>query len=279
MCIYVYGICSHVQYLFPQFLPPHRSRGIHCPIHAAEITSRHQSHWWPRGCCQRYSPRRAACPLARTLLVLAFSPFLILRKEKGNLRRFLCQKPFSSIQSSRTVKFFAQRLPPGCCLLLAQPAPSSAAEWSQLCCWTQILITPLSFAPFHSRSPGSVEIGEVGMLMFLNLETYFPVKYTLCIRSNFNFSYRSQCQLKSLRFLLIAYFLFLFFFLHSTLKDLCYPLQKPCLSFLRWSMHLWNLCLQNLLGFVLYSQTFSAPCPEAGVNTRSAHQLALQQDI
>lgn len=180
VCIYIWHMFPGTVLLFSVYCPL-CSRGKRCPIHAAETIFHHQSHWWPQGCHQCYSPRSAPSLLTRTLPVLAFSPFLTLKKEKGNLRRFLYQKPFSSVQNSHTMKLFAQLLPPGCCLLLVQlatatsSAPSSADEWLQLCFWSQIPIMPLSFAPFHSCSLGSVEMGEGGMLMFLNLEMYFSV--------------------------------------------------------------------------------------------------------
>lgn len=124
------------------------------------------------------------CPL-RLCQFWFFPPFPTLRKEKRNLRRFLCQKPFSSIHSNCNMKLFAQPLPPGCCLLLIQPATatssatSSVDEWLHLCFWSQTPIIALSFAHFHSCSLGSGEMKEGGILMFLNLGTYFPVKYTV----------------------------------------------------------------------------------------------------
>lgn len=86
---------------------------------------------------------------------------------------------------------------------LPQPSPHLPAEMMSddssvyTCCASQ-LCTLLFLRPGRCRN-------RVGMLMFLN---------TLCMRNNFNFSYRSQSQLKSLRFLLMTYsFYFYSFFL------------------------------------------------------------------
>lgn len=109
------------------------------------------------------------------------------------------------------------------------------------------------------------------MMMFLNI---------LCMGNNFNFSYRSQSQLKSLRFLLIAFYFYLYFsssFFSVPIEDLCHPLGKPSLSLGKtWTCEIcacrvcWNLYCTHKI-FLLLAQWV----PEISVNARLAHQLAL----
>lgn len=182
LCVYIVHVPMH-NTPFLNLSHPLCSRGKHSPSHAEEVIFCHQSHWWSQGCRRCFCPLRAPSLPTQTLSVLFFfSPFPTLRKEKGNLRRFLCQKPFSSIRSNCNMKLFAQPLPPGCCLLLVQPATatssatSSVDEWLHLCFWSQIPITALSFAPFHSCSLVSREMKKGGILMFLDLWNVFSSK-------------------------------------------------------------------------------------------------------
>lgn len=157
------------------------------------------------------------------------------------------------------------------------PPPSGSACLSHLLIsqlrWWQLCVHWLCLSALHPFFLWSGRCRNgVGMLMFLN---------TLCMRNNFNFSYRSQSQLKSLRFLLMTYsfyFYSFFLFFWCPLKDLCHPLWKPaslsqgktCTCEIYACRVCWDLYCTHKI-FLLLAQWI----PETSVNTRLAYQLAL----
>lgn len=159
-------------------------------------------------------PTQSSFPAQTDPAGSGFFPFLFLRKQKGSLRYFLCQKLFFSTQSRHTMPLFAQLLPPDCHLLLAQLASAISSSPAEMIsdgssvfvepnthCTSQ-LCTPSFLWPGSCRNGGGMV-----MMMFLNI---------LCMGNNFNFSYRSQSQLKSLRFLLIAFYFYFYLYFYSS---------------------------------------------------------------
>lgn len=110
--------------------------------------------------------------LAPSLSALAISPFLSLREEKENLRIFLHPKPFSSSQSSPR----RNNLPISYHLAAASFWPSLWQLGLLLCYGCKCCLCLSALHPLIHAAQGSPGMEEGKMLIFFNLETYFPVK-------------------------------------------------------------------------------------------------------